>query len=187
MHDLAPRTPLQAAVPILDHYSGVEVRERTDLALASLTTRRGKDVEARSRAMGFLGLDLPRPGGHVQSETYSATWMAPEQWFISAPLSDDALLADELKSAVGDSASVTEQTDGWCCFALSGPNCLALFEKLTPIDIAGLAAGQAVRSRFEHMAGLLICEEKGSRYLVFGQRSMAGSLLHALHITAASL
>lgn len=187
MHDLQSVTPLGGTTPCGETYNGVSIREVTDLALASLSLKRGQEQTARSKAEAFLGAALPGPGGHVAGKPFSATWMAPDQWFVSASLPEHELLAGVLKQAVGDSASVTEQTDAWCCFVVDGPRCPDLFEKLTSIDVRAMTAGQAVRLRLEHLGCFVVCLETARAFLVLGQRSAAGSLFHALHVTAKAL
>ena len=188
MHDLPAITPLGGTEARIDVHDGVTIREIADIALASLSFRRGREQEARRRAEAFLGAALPGPNGHLAGDPFSATWMGPDQWFVSAALPAHELLADALKQAVGDSASVTEQSDGWCGFALEGPRVPRLLEKLTAVDMAQAEAGRSARLRLEHLSCLVIClenyPEKSGTFVILGPRSSAGSLHHVLRATA---
>lgn len=186
MPDLIPLTPLWGTQPREETLGGVTIREVTDLALASLTPRKGREAEARARAEPLLGAPLPGPNRHSFGPVLGASWFGADRWLVSAPLAAHEDLAADLKAAVGDAASVTEQTGGWCCFSVSGPACPALFEKLTAVDLSRATRGDALRLRLEHLACLVICRDAKDFY-VLGQRSAAGSLFHALHVTSGSL
>ena len=74
MHKLKAITPLGAAAPGVDTFSGVTITEVTDRALASVSMRAGRDAEFSRRAKDVLGFDLPQPGHAVTGATYSAFW-----------------------------------------------------------------------------------------------------------------
>jgi len=50
-----------------------------------------------------------------------------------------------------------------------------------------MAQGQVTRTRLEHLGCFLICRTKNSHFSVFGPRSSAGSLHHALTVAATSV
>jgi len=43
-------------------------------------------------------------------------------WFVEAPFDTHELIADLLRAALGDAASITEQTDAWVAFDLAAPD-----------------------------------------------------------------
>jgi sarcosine oxidase subunit gamma len=153
----------------------------TDLALASLAPRKGQST---APAEAFLGLSLPGPGAHAFGTPFSATWLEPGTWLISAPLSSHETLPEALKAAVSETASITEQSFGWCAFALEGGDAPAVLEKLAAVDLSSWARGQAARLRFEHLSCLVICMDPRTSWLILGPRSSAGSLHHAIEVTA---
>lgn len=187
MHDLAPLTPLGAAVPRTDSIGTLTMTEVTDRALASLAARLGAESEAMRRAAGFIGTDLPGPGHAATGGQIGAFWTGPDQWMVDGPLDAHPDLAAELKAAVGDTASVTEQTDGWCRFTVAGPAAIALFERMCPVDIARMQPGHAARTTIDHLGVFVLCTEAGKRFDVLGPRSAAGSLHHAICAVARGL
>ncbi|WP_164726950.1 sarcosine oxidase subunit gamma [Shimia sediminis] len=187
MHDLHTITPLGALVPRVDQLNGIIIREVSDRALASLALRWGKEAEGRNAAERFLGLELPAPGGHAASDSFSASWIGPNQWLIGADITGHELMPYRLRDALAGRASVTEQTDGWCRFDLEGTFCLQVFERLCRIDIARMAVGSAERTLLDHLNCLVICLEQGRRYAVMGPRSTAEALHYALLTAAGSV
>jgi sarcosine oxidase subunit gamma len=97
------------------------------------------------------------------------------------------MLASQVKAAVGDNASVVEQTDGWCRFDVEGNRSLDLFERLTNANLRGATEGTALRTSIEHVGCFVLCLEAGKRFAVIGPRSSAASLHHALLALAKSV
>ncbi len=187
MHNMKPLTPLGADMPRVDTLNGLTITERTDRALASVAARNGHGNATREAAAAHLGFALADVGQCAGNETFSAWWMGPDLWMVDAPHETHENLAHDLKAAVGASASVAEQTDGWCRFDLSGPLCAAVFERLCNIDIRATTAGDALRTSIEHLGCFVLCVEARTDYAVLGPRSSAGSLHHALLAAAKSV
>ncbi|NBB99072.1 MAG: sarcosine oxidase subunit gamma, partial [Alphaproteobacteria bacterium] len=82
-------------------------------------------------------------------------------------------------------ASVTEQTDAWVRFDLSGDALAEILARLTNLDLATLPARFVRRTVMEHVGGYLV--RRGAGYSVYGPRSSAGSLHHALAQAARAL
>lgn len=183
-HRLKPITPLGGDTPRKDMFQGVTITEVVDTALASLSARQSKAAEFRAAAPKFFGFDLPAPARVASGGDYTAIWTGPDQWFIEAPFASHEDIAGIVKQGFGDSASVTEQTDGWGRFDLEGPRVRKVFEILSNLDLDKMASGGASRSVIEHLGCIVVCREAGARYSVYGPRSSAASLHHAL-ITAA--
>ncbi len=92
----------------------------------------------------------------------------------------------QLKPAFGDAASITEQTDAWVRFDLSAPDLAPLMERLCNVDFPAAPDGFASRTVIEHMGCYLVRRTRGEATL-YGARSSARSLLHALEVAAASV
>ena len=176
-HRLQPLTPLGLATPQTVAIGPVTISENTSLALASLATRKGRDADI-ALAASALNIALPSPG-HA-SET--ALWLAPDQWLIEAPFAMHEDIVAYLKPAFGDAASISEQTDAWVRFDLSGPNLHAMLELLCNLDTRAMHPGHATRTVIEHLGCYVSCRAMG--FAILGPRSSAKSLHHAL-ITAA--
>jgi len=161
------------------------IAERVDVALASVAVRRGRMVEL-AKAAKAAGVPLPDPARYQAGEPYAAFWVAPEMWFVEAPFASHELIADLLTSALGAAASVTEQTDAWVVFDLTAPDLAPLLERLCNVDFRTATDGHATRTVIDHLGCYLIKHGPGSAR-VYGPRSSAGSLIHALEVAAASV
>ncbi|WP_116599106.1 sarcosine oxidase subunit gamma [Primorskyibacter marinus] len=186
MHDLKPLTPLGSTTAQIDRFAGLTISECPDWALASLAARRGREQDTATAAQNLLGTALPDVAATATSGDFTAFWTGPQQWMIEAPHDSHEELATEVKSAVGDAASVTEQTDGWCRFDLEGTRCHDVLERLCNADTRAMTQGQVTRTRLEHLGCFLICRTKDAHFSVIGPRSSAGSIHHALTVAAAS-
>lgn len=160
------------------------ITERFDVALASVAARRGRMADL-AKAAKKLALPLPEPARHEAAEVYAAFWTAPEMWLVEAPFASHELIADMLKAALGDASSVTEQTDAWVAFDLAAPELSPLLERLCNVDFPAVAPGHATRTMIEHLGCYLIKHGPGAARL-YGPRSSAKSLLHALEAAAQS-
>lgn len=183
MHDLKALTALGGTTAQQDDFPGLRLSEAPDWALASLAARLGQEAEMAEKAQALLGTALPAAGGCVTHGAFTAFWTGPEQWMLMAPHDSHEDLAAQAKAALGTTASVTEQTDGWVRFDLEGARCHDVLERLCPVDTARMAAPAATRTRLEHL-GCFLIRQGATRFTVLGPRSSAGSLHHAL-VTAA--
>lgn len=186
---LKAMTALGGPVPVFVTVGPLTITERFDVALASVAARRGRMADLAKRAKG-AGVPLPAPARHQPGAPYSAFWVAPEMWFVEASFATDELIADTLKGYLGDAASITEQTDAWVAFDLSTAEgadggLAPLLERLCNVDFPGAPDGFATRTMVEHLGCYLIRNGSGFARL-YGPRSSAKSLLHALEVAAAS-
>lgn len=180
---LQTTTPLGGEAPRSKTYGAVTIIERTDIAIASLTRRRGATDEEAS----VMGLLLPAPGELTSAGGLTAFWSAPDQWMILKEGGPDFNFASEVKAAAPN-ASVTEQTDGFVVIDLISNDAAAplqkLLEKLVNLDPERLAPGCATRTLLEHLSVFLVRHSQ-TRLTVFAMRSAAQSLWHALTAAAA--
>jgi len=179
---LAAMTPLGQSLPQTDRIGPVTIAERVATALASLASRSGRDADVASLATA-AGITLPGPGHHAQAGVYGAFWLGPQQWMIEAPFDTHEEIAAILRTAFGEAASITEQTDAWARFDVTAPDLPAMFERLCAIDLRTALPGAATRTVIDHL-GCYVIVRTGETLTVLGPRSSARSLHHAL-ITAA--
>lgn len=180
MTDLTPLTALGAETPRNETFGALSVAENADLALASLTLRKGQD------APGPFGLTLPPAGGAVSGDEVSAFWSGPDQWMIEGSGQGDIDFAAQVKSQAPE-CSVTEQTDGFTAFEITShagaAPIEALMEKLVNIAPAALPPASATRTGLDHMTVFLVRRAE-DRLAVIGMRSLALSFWHALSTAA---
>lgn len=175
-------TPLGASVPVERRIGAIRIVERFDVALASIAQRAGRETDFAAAANAAL-VPLPEPARAAEGAPYAAFWVAPGMWFVEAPLASHEDIVAALKPAFGEAASITEQTDGWVRFDLTAPDPAALFERLCNLDLRAAPAGFASRTVIEHLGCYLILRGPGAATL-YGPRSSAQSLLHAIEVAA---
>ena len=169
-------------VVMIGHWT---VTERVEVALASLAVRRGRlaDVQA---AAASAGVPLPVAGTSAQGAAYGAFWITPEMWMVEAPFASHEDIRAHLLAAFGDTASITEQTDAWVRFDLEGEGLVKILERLTNFDLAHAASGAATRTVIEHL-GCYLIKRSEALVTIYGPRSSAQSLHHALVVAARSV
>ncbi len=159
--------------------------ERFDVALASVAVRRGQDIGFAAAAKQ-AGVPLPGASTHEVGKVFSAFWVTPEMWFVEADFATHEDIVAALKPAFGETASITEQTDAWVRFDVSGEGLVVLFERLSNLDLAILPDGFASRTVMEHL-GVYLIRHSAASVTLYGPRSSAQGLLHALEVTAISV
>jgi sarcosine oxidase, subunit gamma len=184
--DLASLTPLGAKAPKIDQIGAVTITEVTDRALASVTCRLAQTVAFQAAAKTLFGVALPGPGTSTEGTPFTLLWTGPEQWFVEAPFASHEDIARIVKAGLGNTASVTEQTDGWVRFDLQG-SVVDLLERLCPVQSRRMKTGDATRTLLEHMGCFVICRAAGTHFSILAPRSFAGSLHHALGAAARSV
>jgi sarcosine oxidase subunit gamma len=69
---------------------------------------------------------------------------------------------------------------------VAGEGLVALFERLTNLDLAKLPDGFASRTVMEHL-GVYLIKRSPTEVALYGPRSSAQGLMHALEVTAKSV
>ncbi|MCU0905293.1 MAG: sarcosine oxidase subunit gamma, partial [Tabrizicola sp.] len=146
--------------------------------------RKGRGTDL-AKAAKTAGVPMPGPATHQHATPYSAFWTAPEMWFVEAPYASHELIADLLKTALGDAASITEQTDAWVAFDLAAPDLTPVLERLCNVDFSNVPTGYATRTMMEHL-GVYLIKHGPDKARLYGPRSSAESLLHAIETAAHS-
>lgn len=185
-HRLKPVLPLGGTTARIDTFDGLTIVENADFALASLAGRHGRAADLDRACKELFAAALPGPGHAASGQTFTVFWTGPEQWFVEAPFATHEDIARILKAAVQDAGSVTEQTDGWVRFDVTGPRTCDVFERLCALDVRRMQTGDASRTLIEHLGCLVICRSQRHVFSVLGPRSAARSLHHALATAARS-
>ena len=180
MHDLPPITALGGTTPRVDTVNDVTLAEVPNVALASVAARRGHATTCAKTLKTLLGTPAPDPGRAATGKDHIALWMGPDQWMLSADFDTHEDIAAHVKSYLADTASVTEQTDAWVCFDLTGPRINAVLELLCNIDLTRFDTGHATRTSIHHLGCFVICTDARQSVRSMGPRASAGSLHHAI-------
>lgn len=185
MHNLKAITALGNTNPQVDTIGLVTCREVPDVALASVTARLGKEDQTKTVLKKAIGVAPPDVGKAVH-KTLSAFWTGPDQWMIEGPFDQVEELADHLKAAVKDNASVTEQTDAWARFDLNGESVLAVLELLCNLNTRKMEADHVTRTSIHHLGCFVRCIAD-DHFSIYGPRASAGSLHHAIKTAMSSV
>lgn len=180
MHDLQPLSALAGRTPQRADIGTVTLYEEPNVALASVAARLGQEEACAKALQDLIGAPPPGPGKAALGTPYDAFWTGPDQWMISAPHDSHEDIAAEVKSAVGDAGSVTEQTDAWVAFDMIGPGPDKVLERLCPLDMQRLGTGDAHRTRVDHLGCYVIQRAHPNGLRILGPRSAAASLFHAI-------
>lgn len=186
-HSLTPLTPLGHTEPKIVEIGTVKITEITEYAFASLAQRNGKSKPFATAAKQMFGFKLPSVGTSVSKSDFTVFWSSPEQWFVEAPEDTHEDIAAILKDAFEESASITEQSGGWCRFDLEGEHSVQVLERLCAVDTAAMAKSASTRSVIEHIGVFILCREEQVHFSIYGPRSSAESLHHALETSAKSI
>ena len=178
MHDFHALTPLGGSESRVTRHKDMVLSEFTDQSLASVAARLGKEDSASKLVSEFIKAPAPSPGTFA-GEATSAFWMGPDQWMVSAPHDAYPDLAAYLLALTKEPVSVTEQTDGWCRFDLSGEDIVAVCEILCAVDLRKGQVGDATRTTIDHLGCFIIRRAKDTVSMI-GPRSSATSLHHAI-------
>ncbi len=175
MTDLTPITALGRAEAAHATHGALTLAERPDMALASLTLRRG--------------MTPPEGLPDVGQAKGGAFWIGPDQWMLEGPGLAETDFATNVK---GDfpGCSMTEQTDAFSVVEVTSSKGAApleaLMAKLVNIDPATFTAGRAIRTGLHHMT-VFVIRRADDQIAVIGMRSYAAALWHTLDQTAQRL
>lgn len=177
-HRLKPITPLGHDAPHSVTLGPVTITEVTDTALASVAARHG-EAKAVADIAETAGIPLPGPGKAGKAATYAAFWLSPEMWMVEAPFATHEDIVATLKPHFGEAASITEQTDAWARFDVTGADLPTMFERLCNFDLRTHGPGSATRTVIEHL-GCYVVVRAEDHLSIIGPRSSAASVFHAL-------
>lgn len=180
MHDLSTIHALGGAEPRSDTVRSVTLTENLGLALASVAARKGHEAACRTHLGALLEGAAPEPGKTVLHDPEASFWMGPDQWMVGAPFESHENLAVQLKARFGETASITEQTDGWVCFDMRGDGVEAVMQLCCNLDIEKMQTGDATRTTIHYIGVYVLRRDPANWLRILGPRSSAGSLHHAL-------
>ncbi len=112
--------------------SGMTVSRASLRSIAGLSAFRDYD-RFRAALSAEFGIDAPTTARFVQAGTITLSCVAPGRYIASS--GRDASLARRLTTSLQGVAAVTDQSDLWEIFALTGPNVRELLARTIPIDL----------------------------------------------------
>ena len=113
---------------------GATVSIRNDLGSAIIMVRRGADQQLKQRIKAAYGVDLVPGPRRSASGNVAFLGVGPATWLATQDDGGNGFSVS-LKQAVGDAASVADQTDGYVIHRVSGPRIGQALAKGFPIDL----------------------------------------------------
>ena len=162
--------------------AGITVRERADLALASVVAL---DRTALERVIAtHFGCDLPSGPKRADGRSIAFLGTGPRNWLA---VSTVAGMPETLAGIAGAHGAVADQSDGYAVLEIGGSEARAMFEKGLGIDLhpAAFAPGDVAVTSCAHIGIILWQIDSAHTYAVALFRSYAGSFRHWLEDSAA--
>jgi methylglutamate dehydrogenase subunit D len=137
---LAPRSGLEHLLATdrhepRDDRAGVTIALRRGVALAAVSARRNRLDALVGRIRDAFGLEPVHARRCVIAGPIAFVWAGPGQWLAMADGEDGAAFEHRLRAALGDLASVSDQSDGRTIIRVSGAHARDVLAKGVPIDL----------------------------------------------------
>ncbi|MFL2827567.1 MAG: sarcosine oxidase subunit gamma [Paracoccaceae bacterium] len=161
-------------------FNGIEITEKHLNSLASIGCSGPLLKNFSKKLKSIFDIQVPGPGKSTASQKVRVSWTAQGQWFIESHQVFSQGFDIYLIKKLGKEFAVADQSDGWVRFSLSGDNVLKALEKCIMLDLYKMSAGSFSRCSLEHIGVYLLCKRASKDFLIYGPRSSAKSLHHAL-------
>ena len=114
---------------------GVTVEFRSDHALATMSVRRNRLPALERGVREVFGLELPHAPQCVTAGPVSFLWAGAGQWLATSDGDNGTAFERRLRDALGNLASVTDQSDGRIILRVTGPRVRDALAKGVPTDL----------------------------------------------------
>jgi sarcosine oxidase subunit gamma len=165
--------------------AGVAIVLRSDLRIAAVIARRGALAELSARAETMFGLLLRSGPYRVARERHAILGIGPGRWlFLQEGRAPD--FAAELQRDLAGVASVSDHSDGYAVFEVSGVCARRTLAKGVAIDIHenSFGTGDVAVTAVAHIGTILWQTENVPCYAMAVFRGYAGSFWHWLSASA---
>lgn len=169
MPELIAKAPLEGQAPLA--LADVTLTPLAMQEIWSIALFPGQ-TKAAEKVLKPLGLAFPAPGGWTEGKGGARlVWTGRAQAFLFGATAPEALAGV---------AAVTDQSDAWAGFGLTGAGAEAVLARLVPVDLrlAAFPAGSAIRAPLNHMSSVILRTDEGFEIYCF--RSMARTAWHEL-------
>ena len=129
-----------------------------------------------------FAVSVPTTPACVRAGTTTLACLAPARYLASGPREAD--LPTRLAAALTGVAAVTDQSDMWATFVVSGEDVPELLARLVPVELG--AVGALALTRAGHL-DVRVCRVGELDYEVSVWRSYGPDLLHALTVSKQGL
>jgi len=124
-----------------DAAPGVVIAERADVAICSVLARRGAADRLAAAVQSAFACELPLTPRYAGNGTVAFAWAGPGQWLALGERMTGPASAQQLRAALGDAASVIDQSHGRTLIRVGGPRAREALAKGVLIDLHPAAFG----------------------------------------------
>lgn len=170
-----------------ESFDGIDIAAVEDRAIVSLATPLGGDDALAAALQSAYGIAPPPVGQTATSTNGDVTLLRLTQdqmfaLFTTEPATDPVAT---VRTALADSAYLTDQSDSWAGLRLAGPAARTALERICPLDLAAASfpAGRVARTVMEYLAVIIVCEAADT-YTLLSPRSSADGFLHMIETSA---
>jgi heterotetrameric sarcosine oxidase gamma subunit len=125
--------PVRHGRPATD--PGVTIALRTDLALATVMARKGRNDALLRRVHDAFGLELPSLPRRSAVGSLAFVWAGPGHWLACSKDEEGRVLETRLRTHLSAFAAVCGQSDGRAIIRVAGPRARDALAKGVPIDL----------------------------------------------------
>ena len=167
--------------------TGLVIEERTDLAFASVTAKRGKRFALVNAVNTAFGIALPDGPRRATRGLVTFAGTGPDQWIASAEGTDAPGFAARVRARIGPFAAVSDQSDSRLVLRLSGPRVRDVLAKGLPVDLhpTVFKPGDVATTIVAYIGVQIDMLHDAPTYQLSAPRSMAGSFWSWLSASAA--
>jgi sarcosine oxidase subunit gamma len=157
---------------------GLVIEERTDLALATVMARRGKERDVRRIVAAAYGIDLPDAPRVASKQGVSFAGIGIHQWLAAAEMSAEKDFVWRLRDMLAGLASIADQSDGRVVLRLSGNRVRDVLAKGVPVDLhpRSFKTGDVASTLVAYIGVQIQQLDDRPTFQLMAFRSLAGSL-----------
>jgi methylglutamate dehydrogenase subunit D len=189
---LTSRAPLQGVAQpgrfgAVGSRAGLIIEERTDLALASIIARRGRERDLKDAIAEAFEIELPDGPRVATNGALSFAGIGPHRWFAAAENAADTDFVARLQQRLASLASITDQSDGRVVLRLRGNRVRDVLAKGVPLDLhhRSFKTGDVASTLVGHVGVQIEQLDDAPTFRLMAFRSLAGSLWSWLTKSAA--
>ena len=142
----------------------------------------GDPAALRAALAAEFAVSVPTTPAWVRAGTTTLACLAPARYLAAGPREAD--LPAHLAAALAGLAAVTDQSDMWDTFVVSGEHVHELLARVVPVELG--AVGALALTRAGHL-DVRVCRIAELDYEVSAWRSYGPDLLHALTVSKQAL
>lgn len=142
--------------------SGCTLRALPPVRITSIAPYPGQADALRAHLGGF-----PAPGEVVTLQGIDLVWAGRDLAFT---------FGNDLPEGLDAYCALSDQSDGWCGFALEGAGAEALLARRLPFDLRNMPSPSSARSVLDHLP-VLVLRRASDRFEIWVWRSMTASLV----------